>query len=94
MGADDHAALPTLGMDTTTTPGTTYLTMTYRSNPGVVGLGVTLQTSSDLQTWSTVNSPAIFQQVGTDTTTGDPMMEIGVVAAGAPQFIRLNVKSP
>ena len=81
-------------MDTTTTPGTTYLTLTYRQFAGVTGITVQVQTSTDLQNWTTV-TPNISHQVGTDPATGDPIIEDEVNTNGvASEFIRLNVTSP
>jgi len=97
MNATDHAALPTVGIDTTTLPGTQYLTLTYRENVALDPTQITInvQTSSDLQTWTTVSPPDLSQQVGTDPTTGDPIIEVGVKANGlSGQFIRLNVTTP
>jgi len=92
MSATDRVALPALGIDDTTTPGTEYLTLTYRENRLMTGITVHLQISSDLQTWTTMNSPDLFQQVGADS--GDPIMEVGVKLTGAKkQFVRLNVTS-
>ena len=97
MSSSERAALPTLGSDTTTAPGTEYLTLTYRENPFITGLTAHIQTSSDLKTWTTLTPsdvPPDFlsQQVGTDTNTGDPIMEVGVKVTGEKkQFIRLNV---
>jgi len=96
MAATDFAALPSVELDTTTNPGTEYLALTYRQNALTTGVTVTLQTSPDLQTWTNVPQPDVDQQVGTDSTTGDPIMELGVaISPGtARQFIRLNVSSP
>jgi len=46
-------------------------------------------------TWTPVASGNMLsQQVGTDSTTGDPIMEVGAKADGSPtQFVRLNVSS-
>jgi hypothetical protein len=94
MSAADRAALPALGTDTTTTPGTTYLTLTYRQYSLITGVTINLQSSPDLQTWTTV-TPAISQQMGIDPVTKDPIMEVGVNSNGVSrQFIRLNVTSP
>jgi len=91
MTAADRAALPTLGM--TTIGGTTYLTLTYQQDAALTGVTINVQTSPDLQTWTTVSPPDLSQQVGTDS--GDPIMEVGVKATGATkQFIRLNVTMP
>jgi len=95
MSASDRAALPTVRVDATTTPGTDYLAIDYRQSAGVMGVTVSLQTSDDLTTWQTVNPPDLARQIGTDPGTGDPLMEIGVIANGSGnQFIRLNVTSP
>ena len=93
MSNTDRVALPTLG--TTTSGGAQYLTLTYRQNAQATGVTVNVQNSPDLKTWTTVNPPGIFQQVGTDPNTGDPIMEIGVTASGSVnQYIRLNVTTP
>jgi hypothetical protein len=93
MLGSDRTALPTVG--TTTTGGTEYLTLTYRQYASASGITVNVQTSSDLKTWTTVNPPSFSQQIGTDSTTGDPIMEVGVLANGTnKQFIRLNVTMP
>jgi len=94
MSGPDLGALPVLGHDTTTTPGTTYLTLTYRQYAYATGISRYLQTSSDLVNWTTLNPADILQQVGTDPTTGDPIVEIGVKATGSSQFIRMQVTSP
>ena len=92
MTAADRAALPTVG--TTTVNGVPYLTLTYRANPYVSGITVSVQTSSDLKTWQTV-TPNISQTVGTDSATGDPIIEVEVAVTGATRkFINLNVTSP
>jgi len=44
MSASDRSALPVAGIDTTSTPGTSYLMLTYRENNGMFGIGVTVQT--------------------------------------------------
>ena len=94
MTPADYAALPASDVDTTTTPGTTYLTLTYRRYTLVTGITVNVQTSSDLQTWTTV-TPNISQKIETDPNTGDPIMEVEVNTEGAPrEFIRLYVTSP
>ena len=100
MTAADLAALPTAGTNTSTNPGTQYLTLTYRQNRFLTGTTINVQTSSDLQTWTTLKPtdvPPDFlsQQIGADLTTGDPIMEVGVKFTGAArQFIRLNVTQP
>jgi hypothetical protein len=93
LSPSDRAALPTVGIDATT--GIAYLALTYRQSAGATGVTMTLQTSTDLNTWQTVNTPDIDRQMGSDPTTGDPIMEMGVKASGSgAQFIRLNVTSP
>jgi hypothetical protein len=53
-----------------------------------------VQTSPDLQNWTTV-TPSITKQISTDPNTGDPIMEDEVNTNGQTQeFIRLNVTSP
>jgi uncharacterized repeat protein (TIGR03803 family) len=95
LNSVDRAALPALGIDSTTTPGTNYLTLTFREYALASGITANLQTSTDLKTWTTGTSPAISQQVGVDPVTGDPIMEMGVIRTGSGnQFIRLNVASP
>ncbi|MGA3171889.1 MAG: RICIN domain-containing protein [Chthoniobacteraceae bacterium] len=95
MKAADLASLPVVGLDTTTTPGTEYLTLTYRESQSTTGLTIYPQTSYDLQNWTTVNPPNVFRQVGADPATGDPIMETGVITSGsAYQFIRLQVTGP
>ncbi len=98
MSATDRAALPASHLDNTTTPGTAYLALTYRQNALKTGITVNVQTSSDMQNWTTLSASDVppdllSQQVGTDSTTGDPIMEVGVVVSSstAKQFIRLNV---
>jgi len=98
MTTSDQAALPTVGM--TTNAGTSCLTLTYRENPTVFhetpaisDITVNVQTSSNLQTWQTLTNPTITQ-TGSDSTTGDPIMQVRVPASGSKLFIRLNVTSP
>ncbi len=94
MGAADFAAMSASDVDTTTTPGTTYLTLTYRENVHVTGITANVQVSTDLQNWTTVR-PDISKQNGTDPNTGDPIYEVEVNTNGAAsEFIRLNVTQP
>ena len=90
--AADRSALPVFGM--TTTGVATYLTLTYRQYASLTGVTITVQTSPDLQTWTTVSPPDLAQLAGADSTTGDPIMEVGVIATSAKQFLRLNVTQP
>ena len=53
-----------------------------------------MQTSPDLQTWTTV-TPSISKQTGTDPNTNDPIIEDEVNTNGQyAEFIRLNVTQP
>jgi autotransporter-associated beta strand protein len=100
MSTADRAALPAVG--TTTITGTPYLTLTFREYALETGITVNVQTSPDLQTWTTLTlttttpTPTTYtlQQVDTDSTTGDPIMQVQVPITGTKQFIRLNVTSP
>jgi len=92
LSLSDRSALPAVG--STTTGGIQYLKLTYRQYALETGLTINVQTSSDLQTWTTVNPPNLSEQIGTDPITGDPIMEVGVIATGTKQFIRLNVTQP
>jgi cyclophilin family peptidyl-prolyl cis-trans isomerase len=91
MIATDRAALPVLG--TTTINSLPYLTLTYRQFALKTGITTHVQTSSDLQTWTTVTNPTIVQ-TGANATTGDPTMQVQIPASGANQFIRLNITQP
>jgi hypothetical protein len=100
MDDADRAALPVVGM--TTSGGLTYLTLTYRQFAGQTGLTIQLQTCSDLKSWVPIvqpgqpaTPPPFSQQLGTDSETGDPIMEVGALANGLKtQFIRLSVSLP
>jgi hypothetical protein len=97
MTETDRAALPTLGM--TTTFGIANLTLTYRQYASQTGINVQVQTSPDLQTWTTVTLTStpiayIVQKIGTDSNTGDPIMQVTVPYTGSKEFIRLNVTQP
>jgi uncharacterized repeat protein (TIGR03803 family) len=87
----DRTELPTVGSDTTTTPGREYLTLTYRQSAAENGLTIGLQTSSDLRTWTTV-TPDISQPIGLDGN--DTIIEQGVDVTDTPKlFIRLKITS-
>jgi len=92
MTVSDRGMLPMMSL--ATIGGTQYLTLTFREYAGQSGIAVNVQTSSDSVNWTTVYPPDLSQQVGTDSTTQDPIIELGVVATGTRQFIRLNVASP
>ena len=89
MTGSDRAALPTQGM----TADGQNLTLTYRQYSYLVGATATVQSSADLNAWTTPTN-ANATTVGTDATTGDPIMQVVVPATGPRQFIRLNVVSP
>jgi len=93
MTPADRAALPVLGTDTTTTVDSTYLTLTYRKYALETGVAVNVQTSPDLKTWSIV-TPDVTKQTGTDSVTGDPIMEVEVKTTTPVQFIRLGFTMP
>ena len=88
MTAADRAVMPTLG----TTADGKNLTLTYRQYVNLTGVTVTLQNSTDLVTWTVVMN-AGPTMVGTDATTGDPIMQMQVPITAPQQFIRLNVVS-
>ena len=96
MTATDQASLPASKMIMNN--GNSYLTLTFREYSAAIANGVTptLQSSADLQNWSTVPSNQLLsQQVGTDSATGDPIMEMGAELNGSTKlFIRLQVNSP
>ena len=86
MTATDRAALPKQG----TTSDGKYLTLTFRQYINTTGVTMTFQNSTDLNTWTTVAN-ANPTMVGTDATTGDPLMQLEVPIAAPRQFIRLQV---
>ena len=86
MTAADRAALPVQG----TTADGKYMTLTYRQYVNTTGVTVTLQGSTDLNAWTTVAN-AGPTTVGTDATTGDPIMRMQVPITAPRQFIRLQV---
>lgn len=96
MSLTDRAALPAMAIDTTSTLGAQYLALTYRQYQSLEGASVAVQTSTDLRTWTTVSSPDFQQQVGIDSNTGDPIIEVGVLIPPGTrkQFIRLSVTQP
>jgi hypothetical protein len=99
MSATDLAAMPTAGL--VTSAGTSYLTLTYHQYALETGITVNVQTSPDLQNWTTLTQSQTpttttysLQQTGTDSNTGDPIMQAQVVASGTNEFIRLNITQP
>ena len=91
MATTDFTALPKAGHDTTTTPGTTYITITYRKWASATGVAITYESSTDMKTWSAV-TPDMSVPMGTDTNTGDPIMVDYFNANGASKkFIRPQI---
>jgi hypothetical protein len=94
MSANDRSALPTLQV--ATAGSSHYLLLTYRQYVSIdlSQITINVQTSPDLQNWTTVTSPVITQ-TGTDPNTGDPVIQVQAPLSSAPrQFIRLNVTMP
>jgi hypothetical protein len=95
----DRSALPVVGIDTTSNPGTTYLTLSYRRFAYEGGLTIRVQVSSDLANWTTLD-PSQYISLQEDTSLGDsgtsdPLVEVKVNINGAAHnFIRLDVTSP
>jgi len=87
MTAAARANLPTAG---TLSGGV--LTLTYHQNSAMIGTTVNVQTSTDLQTWTTVSQP-VFVQTGADSA-GDPIFQVQVLASGTRQFVRLQITQP
>jgi autotransporter-associated beta strand protein len=90
MSAAGRAALPAF------TVANGNLTLTYRQNSSETGINVIVQTSPDLQNWSTITPTSLpvadtIQQIGTDPNTNDPIYQIQVPASGTREFIRLNL---
>jgi len=97
MQAADIAAMPAAG--TMTTGGTQNLTLTFRQYKFATGITVHVQASTDLKNWTTLNldqipAPYTIQQTGTDSNTGDPIMQVRVPCSGLAEFIRLNFTQP
>ncbi len=90
MTAAVRIKLPTIGK--TTISGTQLLTLTYHQHDALLGVTVNVETSPDLQTWTTVAKPIIVQ-TGTDSGN-DPIMQVRVAESGSAQFIPPNVTMP
>jgi peptidyl-prolyl cis-trans isomerase A (cyclophilin A) len=89
MSVADQSKLPTVGK--TTIGSTTYMTLSFQQNAAsLTDLTYTVQTSSDLQTWTSVTSPTTVE-VGSNPTTGDAIMQVQIPVSGAEQFIRLSL---
>jgi len=92
MSNADREALPVAGF--TTVNGTAYLTLTYRQNPNITGLTVSVQTCLDLQTWTNV-TPDSTKTIGTDSLTGDPIIQREIQINGNSKlFLRLQITVP
>jgi cyclophilin family peptidyl-prolyl cis-trans isomerase len=90
MTSADRAKLPTVGR--VTNNGTNYVTLTYHQNTALVSVTVNVQTSTDLQTWTTLTNP-IFVQTALDSA-GDTIFQIHSAITGTKLFIRLRVTLP
>jgi peptidyl-prolyl cis-trans isomerase A (cyclophilin A) len=88
MSVPDLAKLPKVGK--TAISGTTYLTFTYQQILSLSGVTVNVQTSPDLVTWTNVPQSEIVQS-GTDSTSGDPIMQAQIPSSGSVLFFRLNI---
>ncbi len=87
MSTTDRAKLPTVG--TTMVGGTTYVTLSYHQLLSLSGVTVGIQTSSDLQTWTTVQQPRIVQTGADFSTTGDPIFQFQVPMSGTKTYVRM-----
>jgi fibronectin type 3 domain-containing protein len=69
-----------------------YLTLTYRQYSQATLVTPTVQTSTDLSSWSSVSNPPYYQQ-STDPSTGDIFTTVGITITGTGfQFLRLQIK--
>jgi len=97
MSAADRAALPVIDVNETGD-----LTLTFREYALETGVAISVQTSFDLRTWTTLSqsqtlSPTTYtiQPVGAPEANGDQNMEVDVKPTGASrQFIRLILSMP
>jgi uncharacterized repeat protein (TIGR03803 family) len=89
--ATDRAALPVVS--TSGTGSAQVLTITYRENALAGDLAPVVQTCSDLRSWSAADN-VTTTQIGSDPTTGDPILQAQVPVTSGRQFIRLNVAQP
>jgi len=93
MSAADRGALPhggpqPIGPDT-------YLTLAYRRNISATDVAVEVQTCTDLVNWVTVTPDIGPAPIGTDGSTGDPIIQAGVKCTNIPKmFIRLKITVP
>jgi uncharacterized repeat protein (TIGR03803 family) len=95
MSVDDRAALPVIGIDSITVPGSDYLTLTYRQAAAAGGVVATLETSTDLKTWTPIDPSSQLTPQVTPLLTGDSTVEVGVKMDGSTkQFLRLNLSNP
>jgi uncharacterized delta-60 repeat protein len=91
MTPGDRAALPTVGE----TSNGEDLTLTFRQNSLLTGTTVAVQTSVDLQTWTTLTDPTI-DVLSVDPANNDETLQVQVPVdtSTSKQFIRLRVSSP
>jgi uncharacterized repeat protein (TIGR03803 family) len=95
MTPGEYANLPTLGMDSTSQPGTTFLSLTWRQGVGATGVGVVLESSTDMVNWSPVTGTNLLSQTVSTDSSGNTTMEMGAKMTGSPeQFVRLQVTPP
>ena len=97
MAVADRAALPVFGMASNGD-----LTLTFREYSLETGITLHVQTSPDLQTWTSLTQSEnlstttyTIQPVGPPDVNGDQKMEVEVQPNGMTrQFLRLNVTMP
>ncbi|MCE0484697.1 MAG: hypothetical protein LV479_10720 [Methylacidiphilales bacterium] len=89
LTATDRAAMPFLAVSN----GLNSATLTYRQFSLESGLVINIQTSLDLVTWQTISNPNIVR-IGTDSNTGDPIMQFQSTPTGTRQFYRLSLSLP
>ncbi len=95
MTVADRSALPVVAIDSSTVPGSDYLTLTYRQAASAGGVVATLETSNDLKTWTQADPSSRMTPQVTPLPTGDSNVELGVKMDGyTPLFIRLNLSNP
>jgi cyclophilin family peptidyl-prolyl cis-trans isomerase len=89
MPATDLAKLPKAGLATIS--GAKYATLVYRQRANLVGVFVSVETSTNLQTWAAPTNATTTQTTTTDGT-GDTIIQVAVPApTKGGQFFRLNV---
>ncbi len=94
MTATSRAALPTGSQTVPRASQASSLTLTYIQAGYVTGVTPNIQTSYDLQSWTTLTSPSPVITISTDSFTRDSIMQVQVPATNNPQFIRLQLPPP